>query len=419
MKKLIITIFAFFLFANITFAQEEFSLGSPYSAFGIGELRFSSSIRTDQMGVQGISLFGNYVNSLNPAANTYLKNTYVSLGMKLLLLKSENALSKVSISNANVTGFNFGVPMWDKHGLTLIMGFNPYSLMQYKFSGTVNDPEASYVATFAGTGGLSRLNFGLAGRPLDFISLGFEYDYAFGNIKDLTVFNFNNEANTNTYIRSENDLKGYFVKGGAVLDLGALIKKSSVFENLTLGFFYQNKFNLKSTIDKIYQTSLTNSDTANVYHGEWNIPEMYGFGISKQFGRQLVVSSDVSMQKWSAFNPANLIPVEYTDNFRYGAGFEILPAPKKDRTWFESLTYRAGFSYDKSYYKVNGENINHYSVSLGVGIPINNENGIDIGLEMGTRGKKDAGFIKDNYIRVNLGLNFGEFWFIRPNDEDR
>ncbi|MCE1165347.1 MAG: outer membrane protein transport protein [Bacteroidetes bacterium] len=419
MKKLILSIIAVVILASCGFAQEEFSMGSPYSAFGIGELRYSSSVRTDQMGVQGISLFGNYINALNPAANTYLKNAYFSLGMKVQFLKSENELSKTSVSNANVTGFNFGVPMWDRYGLTLIMGFNPYSLTQYKFSGNVNDPEQPYVATFAGMGGLSRLNFGLAGRPVDFINLGFEYNYAFGNIKNLTFFNFNNQNNTNTYIRSENDLKGSYVKGGIVLDLGKLIKNNSVFENLTIGGFYQNKFNLNSTIDEIYQTSLSNSDTANVFKGDWSVPEAYGFGITKQIGKQLIVSSDISFQKWSSFKPETLIPVEYTDNFRYGAGFEVLPAVKKDRNWLESMTYRAGFSYDKEYFKIGGEDINHYSVSFGVGIPINNENGIDIGLEMGTRGKKESGLVKDNYIKVSLGLNFGEFWFIRPKDDDR
>ncbi len=419
MKKTLIIIFSVFVITGIGRTQEEFSLGSPYSAIGLGEIKYSSSLRTDQMGIQGISLFGNYVNSTNPAANTRLKNVYFSLGMKTEFLESSNNTSSEKISNANVTGFNFGVPFWDKHGLTLIFGFNPYTLMQYKTSGKVEEQGATYTATFAGMGGLTRLNFGLAGRPIDFLNLGFEYDYSFGNIKNLTYFDFNNQNFTNSYIRSENDLKGGFFKGGVVLDFGALLRKSKVFENLSIGFFYQSKFKLKSTIDKIYITSLSNYDSSFTSETEWDVPEAYGFGITKQIGRQLILSSDVSFQKFSGFKPVNLTPAEYSDNMRLGFGFEVLPAPKKDRTVFERLTYRAGFSYDNSYYKIAGQTIDHYAVSFGIGIPINEVNGIDLGFELGTRGKKDNSLVKDNYIKASIGLNFGEFWFIRPSDEDR
>ena len=400
------------------FSQNDFYSGTPYSAFGIGDLRYSASSRTDMMGIQGISLLGNYINSLNPASNTNLQITMVSLNAGASFLNTSNELSTSKISDVNVIGFNFGVPIWQKYGLVASFGLNPLSTIQYKISGSINSQGTSYTETFAGLGGITKLHFGFAGKPLKFLSLGVNYDYNFGNLKTMTFFDFNTQGIQNTYIRSENQLKGSSFKAGAVLSLGDLFQKNKFFEGLNIGFFYQTKFNLSSSFDRIYSTSI-DLDTVSFVSPDVEIPESYGFGITKQIGKQLIVSSDIMMQKWSKMKPGALLPANYQDNFRYGIGFEILPAIKKDKNFFESMTYRAGFSYDKSYYKINDEFVNNYAVNLGLGIPVNNENAIDIGFTLGTRGKKDNGFIKDNYLKISFGLNIGEFWFLKPANEDR
>jgi hypothetical protein len=371
------------------------------------------------MGIQGIGLLGNYINTLNPASNTYLRNTYISLGMRGVLLKTSNDLESSKYSDFNVTGFNMGIPVWNDHGMVLQFGFNPYSTMQYKITGVVNENGTSYTETFAGLGGLTRINFGIAGRPLRFLSIGAEYNYAFGNIKNLTFFNFNSQNIANTYIKTENELKGSYIKTGAVLEFGNLFPRNKFFENLTLGFFYQTKYNLSSNVDEILLTSLNILDTTRKVYSDVTIPESYGFGISKQIGKQLIVSSDILFQKYSKFSSTSLLPANYQDNFRYGIGFEILPSINSDKTFWEKLTYRMGFSYANSTFKLNDEYVNDYAANFGVGIPLNNENAIDLGVTLGTRGNTSSGFVKDNYARISLGLNFGEFWFLRPKDEDR
>jgi hypothetical protein len=418
-KKIFWIIVSLFVISNFSYAQDEFAVGSLYSAFGIGDIRYSASLRTDMMGIQGIGLFGNYMNTLNPASNTYLRTTFISLGMRGILLNTSNDRQSAKYSDFNVTGFNLGVPVWNDHGMVLLFGFNPYSTMQYKITGIVNQNGATFTETFAGLGGISRLNVGVAGRPLRFLSLGAEYNYAFGNIKNLTYFDFKSANITNTYIKSENDLRGSYLKGGAVLELGNMFPRSRFFDNLNIGFFYQTKFNLSSNIDEIHLTSIGSLDTTKSVYSDVTVPESYGFGISKQIGRQLIVSSDIMFQKYSKFKNSALLPANYQDNFRFGAGFEVLPKIGSDRTVWEALTYRMGFSYDNSTFKLNDEYINNYAVSMGVGIPLNTDNAIDLGITLGTRGKTNNGFVKDNYVRLNLGLNFGEFWFMRPKDEDR
>jgi hypothetical protein len=422
MKRKICILLFLLMASSLAFSQQEFSPGSLYSAFGIGELRYYASSRTDQMGIQGISLLGNYVNNLNPAANSYLDYTFVTLGLKSILLKTYNNNSSAEFSDANVTGFNLGIPIWRPYGMTLMFGFNPYSVIQYKITGKTTNNGATYSQTYAGNGGLSRVNFGFSGRPLPALNLGAEANYTFGNIKGISYFDFNNPEIFNSYIKTENELSGWFFKGGAVLDLGEVFKKSPEMYKLTLGFLFQSKFGLKSETDKIYgvirNINIT-YDTVHYINKDIEVPETYGFGITKQFGRQVIISTDVLYQRFSSFEPSNLLPADYQDNLRYGIGFEILPSPKTDKKFYEKLTYRAGFSYTTSYFKIQGEKVNEYSGNAGIGIPINNENAVDIGITVGMRGKTEGVLVKDKYIKFNLGLNFGEFWFLRPRDEDK
>lgn len=402
---------------NLVKAQDEFGMGSLYSAYGVGLPRYSASHRTDAMGIQGIGLLGSYINNLNPASNTYLRNTLVTVGVSGLLLKTSNETKSVTMSDANVSGFNLGVPVWNNYNVVILFGFNPLSAIQYKISGIVNQNGTKFTETYAGLGGLSRLNFGVAGKPLRFLSLGAEFNYAFGNVKELSFFDFNSSSIVNTYIRTENDLKGTYFKGGAVFELGYVFPKSIVFDNLNIGFYYQAKYKLSSYIDKISLTTL-GLDTTGSAFSDVEMPESFGVGISKKIGRQLVLSSDIMFQKYSKFKSTSLLPGEYTDNFRVGAGFEIQPLSETDKTFWESLYYRGGFSYDNSIMKINNEQISNYSVSLGIAVPLNNEAAVDFDVTVGTRGNTDLGYVKDNYIKFNLGLNFGEFWFLRSTRQD-
>lgn len=401
------------LFAYNVNSQEEFPLGSPYTAFGLGDMQYLSSTRTDAMGIQGISLMGEYLNNLNPASNADLKFTNISLSFKYGFLK----LDKSKISDGNVNGINIGVPLSNDRGMVLIMGFNSMLRSNYKISNKFSDNNVSYTQTYAGNGGISRINFGLTYKVLGGIFMGFDYNYSFGNQTKLTLLDFNSQYYSNTYIRKENNLTGSFVKGGLILDLKKLTKSEKL-NDFTIGFLYQSKLNLNSDQDAIYTSSIGN-DTVKSSSSEIQIPQAFGFGITKKIGKQFLFSGDVLWQQWSNFVPGNLSINNYTNSIRYGFGAEILPAVKTDKTFFESLTYRMGAFYDKSYYTINGENVNRLGFGIGFGIPVGTYNSIDLGVSYSMRGKSENGLIQENYLKITAGLNFGELWFIRQRDEDK
>jgi hypothetical protein len=417
LKKIILILVFPLIFVSGVFAQDDFPTGSPYTIFGIGDLNYSTAIRTTSMGIQGISLTGNYINNLNPAALSKIPYTSFSVLFNYNFLKSSNGVTSVSSSNGNAFGINIGIPISQEQGWSLALGFNPYSLINYKIINNSSSLGETVKQTYAGRGGVSRINIGMSYTLLKSINLGADFNYAFGDIKDLKLVEFTSSSGfTPTRILREYDYTGTYFKGGAIIELDKLfkLKKSNDF---TIGFLYESPLTLKSKLDGIYTSSIS-TDTVSIEKGDIDIPARIGFGITKKVGNRYLLSSDLLMQNWSNFLSYGVVQPNYQSAMRIGAGVEIQPIENTDKTW-DKLSYRFGGFYETSYYTVNGESINRIGINAGIGIPISKFNSLDFGISVSTRGKTENGLIKDDMIKLTAGLNFGELWFVRPKDEDR
>lgn len=417
LKKIILILVFPLIFVSGVFAQDDFPTGSPYTIFGIGDLNYSTAIRTTSMGIQGISLTGNYINNLNPAALSKIPYTSFSVLFNYNFLKSSNGVTSVSSSNGNAFGINIGIPISQEQGWSLALGFNPYSLINYKIINNSSSLGEIVKQTYAGRGGVSRINIGMSYTLLKSINLGADFNYAFGDIKDLKLVEFTSSSGfTPTRILREYDYTGTYFKGGAIIEIDKLfkLKKSNEF---TIGFLYESPLTLKSKLDGIYTSSIS-TDTVSIEKGDIDIPARIGFGITKKVGNRYLLSSDLLMQNWSNFLSYGVVQPNYQSAMRIGAGVEIQPIENTDKTW-DKLSYRFGGFYETSYYTVNGESINRIGINAGIGIPISKFNSLDFGISVSTRGKTENGLIKDDMIKLTAGLNFGELWFVRPKDEDR
>jgi hypothetical protein len=411
-----ILIFLLMFSGGKAFTQELATVGSPYSVFGLGDISYYTSTRTYSMGIQGISLFGNYINNLNPASLTKMNSTLISVNANYGFLKSSNDISDNEVSNGNVLGFNIGIPFDQVRGWVLSLGFNPMTLANYKIKLQGNTGSQSYTQTYAGKGGLSRISTGMSYNLFRKISLGLEYNYSFGEINEQNFINFFNQAYTNTNIKKQYDFNTSFIKGGAIFEIGRLLKNVSL-NNLSIGVVYQSGFNMPATQDAIYSSSL-GTDTVNIGSGFINIPDAYGFGITNTFGRKYLVSADVLFQDWTKYSEFDVTNPAFQQSIRTGLGFEIQPTPDKFGFW-QILTYRFGGFYEIGNFKLRDEAINSYGIRAGVNIPITTFNSLDFGVNYSVRGTKSNGLIKDEFLNFTMAVNFGELWFLRPREEDQ
>ena len=53
-------------------------------------------------------------------------------------------------------------------------------------------------------------------------------------------------------------------------------------------------------------------------------------------------------------------------------------------------------------------------MSFGLGLPVGtNFSNINLGIELGQRGTKDSGLIKENFLRLSVGLSLNDKWFTK------
>lgn len=414
--KTYIIIFVTLFSCGKAFSQELQTVGSAYSIFGIGDLNYYTSTRTYSMGIQGISLFGTYVNNLNPATLTKMKSTLISVNANYGFLKSTNVNSQTEVSNGNVLGFNIGIPFDQVRGWVMSIGFNPMSLANYKIKVLGNTGYQPFTQTYAGKGSVSRISAGMSYNLFRQISIGLEYNYSFGEINRQNYINFSNSGYTNSNIRNQFDYRRSFLKGGLIFEMGRILKNVSL-ANLSLGFVFQSGFNMNASEDGIFGSSL-GADTVSLNKGTVEIPDSYGFGITNIFNRKYLVSGDVLIQDWSKYRIFGQSNPDFQRSIRTGLGFEIIPTPNQAGFW-QIVTYRFGGFYEIGNFQIAGQSINSYGIRAGLNIPISNYNSIDFGMGYSIRGKSGNQLIKEEFFNLTAGVNFGELWFLRPREEDQ
>src|SRR5689334_7753131 len=98
------------LSASNAFGQDDKNGGSIYSLFGLGDLSYSGSNRTDAMGVMGIGLYGNYTNTMNPAAWTRIQTTIFTSKFNFENIRSSDGTDQAQRTYGNFEGFNLSIP---------------------------------------------------------------------------------------------------------------------------------------------------------------------------------------------------------------------------------------------------------------------------------------------------------------------
>ena len=99
---------------------------------------------------------------------------------------------------------------------------------------------------------------------------------------------------------------------------------------------------------------------------------------------------------------------------KVGLGGFYTPRYDSFSSYFERMTYRAGFNYENTGLVLKNEEIKGLNAHLGIGLPVGRyHSNINIGFEYGQKGNTNLGLIKENYYGVNIGLSFNDVWFQR------
>ncbi len=409
MKLKIVIIFLFLTFSS--FAQNS----STYSRLGIGDLIYSYSGRSIGMGESGVANSDdNSIGILNPAGWNALNNTRIEIGGSYNGLFISNSSLKKYYSETEFTGFTFGFPISRKYGISAALGIIPYSNVSYK---TVTDASKESAVsgskiTYEGTGGLSKMFIGSSYTlPFD-MSVGATLDYYFGNLNYSSIVDLDGTGNYQTKFLRDYRPNGIGTTVGIISpDFSGLINSNGI-KNLRLGISANIISNLNTDTLLTYSSPVI-ADTLGRGSVKMDIPARITTGLSFVFNKNYRVSVDYAFQPFQDYTFNGMKYSNLRNISKVNSGIEYRPKVNLGATFWEQIIWRAGLSYEQTQYKVNGTGINQFSVSGGLSLPLGIGNSLDLALEYSTRGTTNSNLMKENIIKLGLGISFGQIWFIR------
>jgi hypothetical protein len=389
--------------------------GSTYSIFGIGDLRYFQNTRSAAMGYTGIGLPGStYINSISPATWARISQTRLDIGFLYEGFRNSDGTTSRYLSNGEFNGAMLAIPISPAHGIVFVAGFTPYSSVNYNLVTRGSQQGIDYTITHSGTGGIAKGQAGLSYSPWEDLALGASVNYLFGTVDyeeqfvpDITTF-------SGGTTRENLTAHGVTATAGGVFTGFGNISES--LRPFALGFVVTANGSLKTEREVTYEFALER-DSATTVNGRQSIPVAFGFGLSYQPSERYLFSADYYAQPWGTTQFKGVDPAEIRNSFLVGVGGERIPNRDASARWLERIAYRLGFSYNATYYKVNGEPINQWGITGGFAIPISGETRLNIALEYGSRGTTRSNLIKDGIYRVSFSLNINELWFIRYDEE--
>ncbi|HEX9979578.1 MAG TPA: hypothetical protein VGB50_03310 [Flavobacterium sp.] len=402
----------FLLCSFISFSQE--GSASPYSFYGLGEMRFKGTSENRAMG--GISFFADslHFNLHNPASYANLQYTTFTAGVSHLrtTLKTSTDAEKARRTNVDYLGLAF--PM-GRFGAGF--GLVPYTSVGYKIinSGGGDDVETRY----NGTGGINKVFFGTAYEITKGFNIGVDFNYFFGNIETTRLQQIDS------------------------IQLGTRVISTSAASGIgmTAGINYRKRFGKSmsfyaaTTFSPAVTVSLSNEmqvgtvqflatggvrpveeEDIPVADTKVKIPARFtvGAGIGKD--RKWMAGGEITLNHNSSLDNrfTDIGGVVFENGIRFSGGGFFIPKFNSFSNYLARITYRAGFYYEDTGMVINNQSINDLGATFGFGFPVAGVfSNINTGFEFGKKGTTTAGLIQENYFNISLALSLNDRWFIK------
>ena len=417
-KKIIVSICL--LFSLAIFAQE--STSSPYSFYGIGDIKFKGSVENRSMGSISVLPDSIHINIQNPAQLACLKLTGLALGGTYANTKSKTETQEAKARRTSLDYMIVGIPV-GKVGIGF--GLIPYSSVGYKIGRTAyvtnnnNDTIRSIISRYNGIGGVNKVFLGFGYRLTKNINIGGDLQYNFGNI----------ETNSLQY---QTDLQ-YGSRENNVSDLRGV--------NFDLGITYQTKVNSKysffSSLAYTPEAALTSGNTRNieivqllstsavsvierqnisVEDTKIKLPSKLSFGSGFGEVKKWLVGGEITFTQNSVMSNrfTDINGATFENSVRYSLGGFFIPNYNSYSSYYKRIVYRGGVRYENTGLVIQDKSITDFAANIGLGIPLSGTfTNINIGLEIGKRGTKYYNLVEENYINLSVGLSLSDKWFVK------
>lgn len=434
------------LFAISAHAQN--GINSPYSRYGFGIMSERSLGFNKGMGgvAQG---FRNkeQINIANPASYSEVDSLTALFDLGITLQNGNYKMDNLQ-QNARNTSFDYFAFQFRaaKH-LGMTVGIMPVTNINYKFtsnSETLNGNENITSAyNFYGDGGLREVFIGAGWQPLKRFSIGFNASYLWGEYSHTMTMAYSETTAFSLARKYSADISTYNAQAGIQYE-----QPISKDDKIVIGATYTLGHNVNNDAYRLTETlnsSSVETSTTDTIRNAFQLPHTIAAGLTYYRKNTLRVGADFELQKWSdcrfpnqqmsaaAAQEQSYISSkgQLNDRIKVSTGFDWTPKPEDKLNYFNRCTYKAGAYYSQSYANADltgtiTDKPYEFGISAGITLPIANRNiwrkepRINISMQWvqtnipylnASTLRQSA--LKENYLRLCIGLSFNEHWFYK------
>ncbi len=404
-------------------ASAQTTTSSPYSTYGLGNLR--GAILPQNRAIGGLSAGlrrpGGYfnINAANPASYSALQLTAFDVG-------AGGAFSNLSKSKASETSFNaslshlaFAIPVSKKSALSF--GLMPYTELGYSFSNTVLLDTLNANYAYRGEGGVSKAYLGYGFQLGNHVSLGFNVSYLFGKLSKTSSTEFPLEPSAiSSRVENSNSVGGFSFDYGLQYFVNLSPKTK-----FTIGYSGSANSKINSTNKTVitrYKVDQAGNESIaldTLFHqsgikSKITLPLMHTVGFTFEGINKWLLGADFSYGQWSGYREGKINP-QLHDSYGFALGGQFTPDISAVSNYFKLVDYRLGFKYDNTYIHINNTDIKQVALTFGFGFPLPSTRTsfykINLGAELGKRGTLQNNLVRERFANIYLGFTLNDKWF--------
>ncbi|PBJ13144.1 hypothetical protein [Flavobacterium sp. ACN6] len=403
-KKVLIS--ACLLISFVSFAQQ--GTASPYSFFGIGDVRFKGTLENRSMAGVAVEQDTIHLNLENPASYASLIQTTFTVGGTFATSNLKTSTQSEKAQRSTFDYLALGIPM-GKFGASF--GLIPVTSVGYKILTDNSATEGATSSQLDGKGGINKVYFGLGYKIMRNWNIGVDAQYNFGKITTTTVEAITGVQNGTAEVNAS-ELSGMAFSFGTMYQK-KVYKKISMFSSLS--YTFASNLNSDNTRTISVQGD-PDSYVLPVNSQTLKLPNKLSIGLGIGEARKWLVGANMTFQGdgqlANYYNAAE--NVSYEKYSKYALGGYYLPNYNSFTSYLSRITYRAGLKYEKIGLIVNNESIKDVGVTLGAGIPIPQSlSNLNFGIEFGKRGTVSSNLVQENYVNFSLSFSFNDKWFVK------
>jgi long-subunit fatty acid transport protein len=397
--------------ATLAFSQEGTS--SPYSFYGIGDLKFKGTVDNRSMG--GVSVFPDsiHLNIQNPASYASLKYIAFSLGANYNTTKFKTNAQQEDAKRSALDYIALGIPTGK---LSFAAGLMPVSSVGYQITSIASTTEER---RFQGSGGLNKFFIGAAYKINKNFSVGLDIGYNFGLIKTEGLL-FSSQAYYGSRESNTSRISGFDANFGAMYSR-PITKKLNLYTSLVFSPMASLESQNARNIATILFSNATGAlvvdqvDVA-VVNNTIKMPTKIALGAGVGQTKKWALGAEFTFQQFSSFSNrfVDITRGSFENAKRIAVGGYYIPKYNSFTNYLEKINYRAGFRYENTGLVINNKSISDAAVTAGLGFPVAGLlSNINFGFEYGKRGTKAAGLVEENYMIFTVGLSLSDRWFVK------